>query len=684
MPVADVIVFLVVLGAVIAVALWKSRETDGEKNSHDFFLAGRGLSWWLVGFSLIAANISTEQFVGMSGPGAAHVGLAIASFEWMAAITLVVVAFCFLPYFLRAGIYTIPQFLEYRYNTGARLLMAIITVVIYMLLLGGVTYSGALTVKTLGEANGQAIPLWWPSVCIAAVAALYVIAGGLKASVWADLLQGSALIIGGAIMMAIAFGRLGEAETAATIIDQATGEVVVEQLDPEQSAYERFMKLNGKKLNMFLPANDSVLPWTALLLGLWIPNFYYWGLNQYITQRTLGSSSLAEGQKGIVFSSYLKLIIPLVVVVPGILAFNLSSDDLRVNARDDVGKAMALYVKANPETQYVKTVEAMDAAAVQAHTGPTYVIPLYKSAEAIDGVEAKNAYVLPMTQGDFDKQAPKRFQVFKAKDDLSWKHVNVELAEEIAAFNETVEAAAEEAEAKTETQALVAFKYDSALGVLLDMLPKNGLFGFVVAALLGAVISSLAAMLNAASSVFTLDIYNKLPGESSDPRIVAVGRLCVLVFALIACGLAPLLGDPNISNSIFTIIQGGQGLLSPGVLSAFAFGLIVRRAPRNCGVVAILVNIVVYGSLWYLSSKDFFAGIDFLNNYLNWMALSLVACIGVMGAMTALMPLAEPITFEAKSDMPLESSKGAWIAGVICVILTLSLYVIFSPLVLAK
>ncbi|MEM6655746.1 MAG: sodium:proton symporter, partial [Planctomycetota bacterium] len=214
MPVADVIVFLVFLGAVIAVALWKSRETDGEKNSQDFFLAGRGLSWWLVGFSLIAANISTEQFVGMSGNAASHVGLAIASYEWMAAVTLVVVAFCFLPYFLRAGIYTIPEFLEYRYNHAARLLMAIATVLIYLLLLGAVTYSGALTVKTFGAENGYAIGLWLPSFFIALVAAVYVVAGGLKASVWADLLQGSALILGGAIIMYIAFGRLGEAETA--------------------------------------------------------------------------------------------------------------------------------------------------------------------------------------------------------------------------------------------------------------------------------------------------------------------------------------------------------------------------------------------------------------------------------------------------------------------------------------
>src|SRR5512134_1586907 len=129
----DLAVFLLFVAAVVTVGLVKSR---GEEGSEDYFLAGRGLSWWLIGFSLIAANISTEQFVGMSGNAASHVGLAIASYEWMAAITLVVVAFAFLPYFLRAGIYTMPEFLEYRFDGLARTIMALATICIYVLLLG--------------------------------------------------------------------------------------------------------------------------------------------------------------------------------------------------------------------------------------------------------------------------------------------------------------------------------------------------------------------------------------------------------------------------------------------------------------------------------------------------------------------------------------------------------------------
>lgn len=152
----DIAVFLGFIIAVVSIGLWKSRH---EKTSEDYFLAGRGLKWWLIGFSLIAANISSEQLVGMSGNAASHVGLAIASYEWMAAITLVVVAFAFLPYFLRAGIYTMPEFLEVRYNATARTIMAVGTIFLYLVLLGSVTYSGALTIQTMAGKMGRDVSL---------------------------------------------------------------------------------------------------------------------------------------------------------------------------------------------------------------------------------------------------------------------------------------------------------------------------------------------------------------------------------------------------------------------------------------------------------------------------------------------------------------------------------------------
>jgi solute:Na+ symporter, SSS family len=495
--------------------------------------------------------------------------------------------------------------------------------------------------------------------------------------VWADLLQGSALIVGGGIIMFYAFGRLGELDQAATVANVNTGEIAVETLDPHQGAVARFMTLNHNQLNMFLPADDPVVPWTSLLLGLWIPNFYYWGLNQYITQRTLGSSSLSEGQKGIVFAAYLKLLIPFIVVIPGIIAFNIFHRQMQLDAGKDAGAAMALYLKANPGTQFVRTVEAPDAAAVTAHTGPTYLIALYDSQLDVGSLKVASPYVLPMTRQAYEQLEPAPYLVFSHREDRAWAHVNPELAQELNQYNERVEAKAKAAGEAMTRQALVAYKYDTALGQLLTLLPQNsGLFGFVMAALLGAVISSLAAMLNAASSIFTLDLVQKyVVPDASQRTIVLTGRVCVVVSAIIACGLAPVLGDPNISNSIFTIIQESQGFISPGILAVFVIGLVLHRCPRWAGMLGLLTSIVCYGLL-----RETYPSIQFLNR----MAVVFGLCIAVMALAAIVAPLREPVRMEAKTNLDLTSSRGAKVAGVICILLTISLYVIFSPLLVAR
>ena len=670
----DILVFLGFIVAVVSTGLLKSRK---EKSSEDYFLAGRGLMWWLIGFSLIAANISTEQFVGMSGNAASHVGLAIASYEWMAAITLVVVAFAFLPFFLRAGVFTMPQFLEVRYNQGARSIMAIATIFIYMLLLGSVTYSGALTIRTLAGQMGYNVPLLTGSLVIGIIAMLYVAAGGLKACAWADLIQGSALIVGGAVILYFAFSKLGAAKEAAQIVNVDTGAVAIRQLSDGTGALERFWSLNQVRMNMFLPKTDHVLPWTALMLGLWIPNFYYWGLNQYITQRTLGSASLAEGQKGIVFASFLKLIIPFVIVIPGIIAFNLYSGSMQNEAALDNAAVMAKYTKANPQTEMVVVQNAPADSVIAGWQSEPFLIALYEDEVALEAVKINNPFVMPMLASDFVAAEAGEYTLFETQD-KALKSIYPGLAAELAVYNEATKQAAEAAGGTTSTERFIAYKYDTAMAQLLGkVLPQGvGLVGFVLAALLGAVVSSLAAMLNAASTIFTIDVYKKyISPAASQKAQVLLGRLCVVAFSLIAIFLAPKLGDPKIGNSIFTIIQEGQGFISPGVLAVFAFGFLVRKAPPMSGVAGLLTNIVAYGTL-----KLVMPNVQFLNR----MAICFALSLAVMAIITLVKPLKEPVKFERNTQINLETSKGARMAGIAVVALTLILYVLFSPLVLAK
>jgi len=282
-----------------------------------------------------------------------------------------------------------------------------------------------------------------------------------------------------------------------------------------------------------------------------------------------------------------------------------------------------------------------------------------------------------MEQSKFDAVTVSEYTVFKS-DDKSWTSAFPELAAEVSEYNGGVIAAAATAQKDTETEKFIAYKYDTAMAQLLgNVLPQGkGYVGFVLAALLGAVVSSLAAMLNAASTIFTMDIYKKyIKPKASQSGIVLVGRICVVVFSVIAITLAPKLGDPKISNSIFTIIQEGQGFVSPGILAVFVFGLIVRKAPPVAGVAGLLTNIVAYGLL-----KLYVPGVQFLNR----MALCLAICMTVMAVITVLKPLAEPVVFKKNTDIDLKSSGGAKIAGIFVVVFTILLYILFSPIGLLR
>lgn len=631
----DIIVFVAFVACVIGVGLYKStgEATRSDHGASDYFLAGRGLSWWLIGFSLIAANISTEQFVGMSGQAADWLGIAIASYEWMAAITLVVVAFVFLPTFLRSGIYTMPEFLEYRFSVFARTIMAVTTMIILVgVPTASVIYSGAkvisvyfagLTVAGLDLGN-LAVGCW----IIGIFSAVYVFAGGLKACAWADLLQGSALIAGGAVVMVLSMQALGAHDPAALASTAATPGLGPAQL-AHAGAWERLRLLNGGmlpagKLHMVRPAADPSIPWTALVVGLWIPNFFYWGLNQYITQRTLGAKTLTEGQRGVVFAALLKLVIPFIVVFPGMMAFNLFNADMRQLGADKNRPVMEAFARGDA------LIYAFDARFAQINP------------DAARGMLAANARAVGATAEA--AVAP----------------------EAIAAANERIVASAGASGKKISTR-LIGYDYDAAFPLLLKLLPRNGLLGFVLVALFGAVVSSLAAMLNAASTIATMDIYRKVRTRASQYELVSTGRVFIVAFTLVAILIAPQLGRPEFGG-IFTFIQEFQGFISPGILAIFIFGLLVHRAPRMCGTVGLLLNPVLYGALKYLAPRVAF---------LDRMAICFAAVIGVLALITVLKPMAKPVDLPVNAAMDMTVDRRTKVFGAVVVALTLTLYVIF-------
>jgi SSS family solute:Na+ symporter len=216
--------------------------------------------------------------------------------------------------------------------------------------------------------------------------------------------------------------------------------------------------------------------------------------------------------------------------------------------------------------------------------------------------------------------------------------------------------------------AVIGYRYDSAFPLLMRHLVRPGIRGFILAALLGAVISSLAAMLNAASTIFTMDLYREfLRPAASQANLVMIGRLFVVVFTVVGCLVAPLLGHPRFKG-IFTYIQEFQGFLSPGVLAVFIFGLFLHRAPRTCGVIGLLISPVCYGLLYWFTPQIAF---------LNRMAITFAGELVVLGAMTVLAPLEQPVTLPEQKTIPLEGSASAKLWGGIVILLTLTLYWIF-------
>lgn len=304
----DFIVFGLYFVTVVFLGLWVSREKRGhKKDSADYFLASKALPWWAIGASLIAANISAEQFIGMCGSGYA-IGLGIASYEWTAAITLIVVAKYFLPIYLKEGIYTMPQLLEIRFDRRVRIGLAVFWLLLYIFVnLTSVMYLGALAIQTI-----IGIPLVWGIIGLAVFSALYSIYGGLKAVAWTDVLQVLVLIGGGLVTTFFALSAVGNG-------------------DGLGAGFRALLAQAPEKFDMILDRSNphyKDLPGIGVLIGgLWMAHFFYWGCNQYITQRALAAKDIREAQRGLIFGGYLKLLTPLVVVIPGIVAFLLTKDN---------------------------------------------------------------------------------------------------------------------------------------------------------------------------------------------------------------------------------------------------------------------------------------------------------------------------------------------------------------------
>lgn len=466
----DIVVIIIYAIGIFSLAQWVSREKAGhEKDTSDYFLASKNLPWWAVGASLIAANISAEQIVGMSGSGYA-IGLAIASYEWMAAATLLIVGKYFLPIFLTNKIYTMPQFLEQRYGEAIRVLMTLFWLALYIFVnLTSIIWLGSIAVtKVAGLDQTYAL------IALGVFALAYQLYGGLKAIALTDIVQVTLLVLGGLVVTFLTLGRIG------------AGHGVI-------AGFQTLVARVPDHFHMILEPTGNVaydkdrydnLPGLSVLIGgMWIANISYWGFNQYIIQRALAAKSIVEAQKGVTFAAYLKLVMPLILVVPGIAA--------------------------------------------------------------------------------------------------------VILAPDLA-------------------------KPDQAYPTMMRLLPP-GLLGLVFAALVAAIVASMASKINSIATIFTLDLYAKMKhvksraedsvdpdGKAMEKHLVLVGRIVAVISIIIALVVVrPLLGK---SDQAFQYIQEFTGFFTPGITVIFLLGLFWKRA-TEAGAIAAAITSVMLSFVYWLPAQ---------------------------------------------------------------------------------
>ena len=509
----DLTVVAIYAGVLLFIAQWVSREKSGhQKDTKDYFLAGRSLPWWAIGASLIAANISAEQIIGMSG-SAFVMGIAIASYEWMSALTLVIVAKYLLPVFLKHQIYTMPQFLEQRYDHRVRTVLATFWLGVYVFVnLTSILWLGALAINTITGLDST-----YSVILLAAFAAAYSLYGGLKAVALTDIIQVVLLVLGGLL---IAYISMNEISGGAGVV--AGFNMLVEQ------APDKFDMILSKDNPHYMS-----LPGISVLVGgMWIMNLSYWGFNQYIIQRALAAKSNREAQKGIIFAAFLKMLMPVLVVLPGIAAVILAPD---LTAPD----------KAYPE--------------------------------------------------------------------------------------------------------------------VMKLLPV-GVKGLVFAALIAAIISSLASMMNSISTIFTMDIVAH-HGDRSEQQLVTIGRVTSLSALIIAVIIAkPLLG--NFSQA-FQYIQEFTGLFTPGIVAIFLLAIFWKKTTAN-------------GALWAAIGSAVFS----IGCYFYWPSLPFIDRVGLAFVLCMLLGMLVS-QLESKDDHPkaidysavdTSTSSGFNLASLVIILMLTGLY----------
>lgn len=525
-----------------------------ERGSTDYFLASRDAGWLVIGASLFASNIGAEHIIGLAGSGARG-DMPAAQFEILASLVLIVLGWLFVPFYLKSGVFTMPEFLERRYSGAARSYLSIVSILAYVLTKISLTiFAGALVFEVLG------IPFWTGALIVVIATGVYTIFGGLKAVLYTDMVQ-LFILLGGMILVTYyGFNAIGGWNG----MTEAVNAAAAGNNDLVASNF----------FNLWRPSDDTQYPWTGIMFGAPILGVWYWCTDQFIVQRVLSAKDVSNARRGTLLAGYLKQLPLFIFVVPGILAFALATQGLL----------------------------------------------------------------------NLDIENP-----------------------------------------------------DKALPIMINDLLPIGVKGLVLAGLLAALMSSLSSAFNSCSTLVTIDFYKKYKPSSSERELVWFGQIATTILVIISLAYIPLMKTMTESGGIIQYMQSVQAYISPPIAAAFLFGLFIHRINARGAILSLWTGFVIGITrlLFEFMAKeeiitkgtypiiDVLVGINFLHFALYlFIICAVIMIIGSLGSPAPSQEKLKGVSWDKSAEGFFEANKRDVILTFGLIALVITIWVIFSPVIL--
>lgn len=616
--------------ALVGAITWYLTRGDDHVSSDGYFLAGRTLTGGYIAGSLMLTNLSTEQLVGLNGAAFAD-GICVMAWEVIAAVSLVVMALFFLPRYLKSGIATVPQFLENRFDAGTRTITTMIFIFAYaVILLPIILYTGAtglkdiLNVSALTGIESPTTVLWGTVWLIGIIGSIYAIFGGLRTVAVSDTLNGFGLLVGGVLI--VYFG-----------LHAVNGDGMIAALTELKTTHpEKFNSLGGAKQSV---------PFFTLFTGVLLLNLFYWTTNQQIIQRTFGASSLAEGQKGVLYAGSLKVLAPLILVLPGIMAFHLHGrvlvDNEQLVVKDIVDDSMAVI------------------ATETAKPGSEVILHGAKAAQVLGTDSVERGQDLVGKTVEYDKT---QLQVVAVLEQ------GVVVAVGKDGFNQYLRDIDHAAYASLR-------KKDLAYGKLVQRVLPAPLAGFFAAVIIGAILSSFNSALNSTATLFSLGVYQTFINPSaSQTQVIRSGKVFGCFIAVAAMTVAPLLAG---QESIFGYLQKMNAIYFIPIFSVMLIGLLTTRVPAMAAKVGLVFGFAAIVLGYFVPP---FKGYASLVHEFHFIGIVFASSIAIMLIIGKIAPREHGWTQKPSGDVELTPWPWAWPLGIGLVVFVLAIYLWFADL----